>query len=193
MGIHVLGDLYEDGVLLPYQTLQDWYDLPRGDYLLHSALVMAVQKHWKEGLAEPHTNMVCKYVVMAAGTFKAVTGLYRRMLGEGTEPLEELQRKWEADLGKEIQESAWAQIVRRAWKSTRNARFQLVHFFVLHRAYLTPAKIKKYFNINTAQCPRCTLEGAEFEHMMWSFPQLGTYWEEVGNLLRKITDRQMLI
>lgn len=64
-------------------------------------------------------------------------------------------------------------------------------FFVLHRAYLTPAKIKKYFNINTAQCPRCTLEGAEFEHMMWSFPQLGTYWEEVGNLLRKITDRQI--
>lgn len=72
---------------------------------------------------------------------------------EGRQPLSHLRRKWEADLGKEIPETAWSRIVEKAWKNTRNARFQLIHFYVLHRAYLTLARINKYFNVDTARCP----------------------------------------
>lgn len=102
-----------------------------------------------------------------------------------------LRQKWEEDLGEDIPEKAWAGLIERAWKSTRNARFQLVHFFILHRAYLTPAKINRLFKINTAMCPRCNTLGADFSHMMWGCPQLGTYWEEVVALLQDITTRDI--
>lgn len=131
---------------------------------------------------------------MAAGTHKAITCLNRRMGLEGRKPLLpllHLKGKWEADLSVDIPDKTWDKLVERAWKSSRNARFQLIHFFVLHRAYLTPAGIAKYFNIVDAHCPRCSLGGAEFAHMLWDCPSLGLYWEEVVLLLRTITDRTL--
>lgn len=73
-----------------------------------------MQRYWGMGLSEPRTSMVCQYVVMAAGTVKAITCLYRRMLTEALEPLRTLQGKREEDLGREIPENTWAQLVRRA-------------------------------------------------------------------------------
>lgn len=97
----------------------------------------------------------------------------------GRKPLRQLQSKWEADLGVDNPDTTWAKLVERAWKSTCNARFQLIHFYTLHRAYLTPVQIHKYFHTDAARCPRCSSEEAELIHMLWSCSKLGTYWEEV--------------
>lgn len=67
-----MGDLYADGSALPYEVLQNRHELARGDYLMYMALMAAIQAHWKEGLREPPTSMGSQYVVLAAGSFKAV-------------------------------------------------------------------------------------------------------------------------
>lgn len=193
LGVQMVGDLYEDGTLLSFQTLRDRYGLPRGDYLLHAALIAGLQRHWSSGLLEPPTSQGCQYVVMAAGTFKAITCLYRRLIMEKLPPLQTLRHKWEEDLGREIPEAAWSQLLRRAWKGTRNARFQLVQFFTIHRAYLTPVKISKYFGTTNARCPRCREEGADLSHILWSCDRLREYWEEVVACVNHITDRTLTL
>lgn len=84
--------------------------------------------------------MACQYVVLAEGTFKAVTCLYRHMTHEALTPLLTLRQKWEEDLGEEIPAKVWAELVERAWKSSRNARFQLVHFFNSTQSVPYPSK-----------------------------------------------------
>ncbi|XP_078502484.1 uncharacterized protein LOC144757098 [Lissotriton helveticus] len=113
------------------------------------------------------------------------------MTQEQMTPLEALKDKWETDIGKPIPETTWAQLLRRAWKSSRNARFQLVHFYILHRAYLTPEKIQKYFASDTAACPRCRTIGADLAHMLWSCSALASYWSMVGDTLKEITGRTL--
>lgn len=111
LGVQMMGYLYEDGVLLSFQALQLRYDLPWDDYLLYVALVAGIQRHWGTGLSEPQTSLGCQYVVMAAGTFKAITCLYRRLSTESLQPLLSLKGKWEVDLGKDIPEKTWPQLV----------------------------------------------------------------------------------
>lgn len=58
-GLQMIGDLYEDGVMLPFQELRDRYDLPRGDYLLHLQLRSRLGEgvDWRNLPRHPHVNM----------------------------------------------------------------------------------------------------------------------------------------
>ncbi|KAJ1204271.1 hypothetical protein NDU88_008052 [Pleurodeles waltl] len=87
-------------------------------------------------------------------------------------PLVSLKKTWEKDLNRDIPEEEWGRVLRNLLKATRNARFKLLNFYVLHQAYLTPARINKNFGKVTECCPRCGLIGAEFSHMFWGCPTL---------------------
>lgn len=99
-GLTCMGNLYEEGAMVTFNDLQARYDLPEGDFLQYTALTTAIMKHWGGGLTEPQTSLGCQYVVMAAGTFKAVPCLYRCMTLETLFPLTDLKTKWETDIGR---------------------------------------------------------------------------------------------
>lgn len=110
-GLTCLGDLYEENAMVPFNDLQTRFDIPGGDFLQFTALTAAVRKHWGHALTEPQTSLACQYVVVAAGTFKSVTCLYRRMTREALLPLTALKTKLEVDVGTEIPDKAWEKIV----------------------------------------------------------------------------------
>lgn len=73
----------------------------------------------------------------------------------------------------------------------RNAKFKLIHTYIIQRASLSPDKINKYFNTDTSACPRCHQTDADLLHVLWSCPSLQTYWREVTNALMKSTKTQI--
>ena len=73
----------------------------------------------------------------------------------------------------------------------RNARFRLIQFYILHRAYLTPAKINRFFNRTDAACLRCSHVDAVMLHMMWACPALTQYWVSVFSHLSLCTGRKL--
>ena len=77
VGVTRMGDLYRDGVLLPFEELSQEFELPLGDFLLHGAVTAAIRKHWKRGLEEPPVHCSSQYVATTEGRVKAATCLYR--------------------------------------------------------------------------------------------------------------------
>lgn len=116
--------------------------------------------------------------------------MYRRLTQGLKTPLEGLRIKWETDLGTPIEEKPCELLMERAWKCSRNARFQRIQFYVFHRAYLTPHKINEFFGSH-ATCPRCRLEGAVCIHMFWDCPLLRGFWGEVLAKLTEVTERDL--
>ena len=72
------GDLYREGVLLPFEEFSVEFELPIGDFLIHGALTAAIRAHWQQGITEPPLHRGTGYVVTSAGKHKAVTYLYRQ-------------------------------------------------------------------------------------------------------------------
>lgn len=138
---------------------------------------------------EPRALAGCRYVALSAGRIKTVSCLYKAIRGDMQQPLERLRSQWEEDLGKQIPEGEWDKILERTPKAFRNARFKLINYYVLHRAYLTPARIRQHFGAETAVCPRCREREAHILHMFWNCPVLQAFWEEirwvVGDLIKK--------
>ncbi|KAJ1174517.1 hypothetical protein NDU88_006338 [Pleurodeles waltl] len=58
-------------------------------------------------------------------------------------------------------------------------------------AYLTLARVNKYFARQDAACPHCCAVGADLLHMLWSCPSLCSYWKEVVTCLSESTARRV--
>ena len=73
----------------------------------------------------------------------------------------------------------------------RNARFKLIQFYIIHRAYLTPEKINRYFHKADAACPHCNRPDVDLLHMFWYCPRIRQYWLEIMTKLSHSTERQI--
>lgn len=174
-----LGDLYRDGQLLPFEDFRANWDLPQGHFLLYGAVTRTMRRYWTGDASEPPTHATGEYMSLAGGVIKAVSCIYRAIRSDTTKPLEGLKQKWEEDLNHPIEDREWEKTLERAGKISRNERFRLISFYTLHRAYLTPRKIYKYFHNEEARCPRCGVLQADYIHMFWHCPRLGEYWQGV--------------
>ena len=70
-----------------------------------------------------------------------------------------------------------------------NARFKLINYYTLHKAYLTPEKIYRYFHSTDAACQRCGIVDTDFMHMVWSCGTLTCFWEKVVEAQNKALNR----
>ncbi|KAJ1155340.1 hypothetical protein NDU88_008070 [Pleurodeles waltl] len=59
------------------------------------------------------------------------------------------------------------------------------------RAYLTPARVNRYFAHQDEACSCCSCVGVDFLHMLWSCPPLCCYWKVVVNCLSECTARRV--
>lgn len=73
----------------------------------------------------------------------------------------------------------------------RNMRFHQIQHYITQRAYLTPAKINRYFHRTDAACPHCRLVDADLLHMLWECPSLQGYWSVIADVLSRCTERNI--
>ena len=105
-----------------------------------------------------------------------ISTLYSHALAQSGIDKPPYVRKWEEDLGRELDNSDWNQI----WNTTKTAspNIQAVeaNYKVLTRWYLVPARIAKYAKNYSAQCFRgCSDIGIHF-HTWWSCPKVQIFW-----------------
>ncbi|KAJ1177172.1 hypothetical protein NDU88_002434 [Pleurodeles waltl] len=176
MELFMLGDLYEDGQLLSFSRLQ--LGLPSGQFLLYNSLLRALRTKWGDVSVAPPMHLLTQYL--------HVMGRGRRLISwfAGALPVhtvlesDALRMAWEEDTGISISETHWSlaivnmAIVTYQCNIPRNSRFCLIQFYIVHRAYLTLARVNKYFARQDAACPRCCSVGADLLHMLWSCPSL---------------------
>lgn len=173
--------------LLPFASLISEGGLPAGQFLLHTALVRTLTQAWGAIDNEPPMHQLLQYLhVMGEGTH-VVHWLYQALLTHTTKPLQRLRDTWAEHRNRPWTDKEWNQIQAGATHIPRNARFKLIQTYIIHRPYLSPDKINKYFKITTSNCPRCRLTDADLLHMLWSCPTLSHYWCRITETLSRCT------
>lgn len=178
--------------MLRFKDLAEEFNVPGGQFLVHRELVVTVRNYWRNGEAEPATHQVCQQICTTKVCVRAVSYLYRAIRANILSPLAELKIKWERDLECQINDLDRDRIVAHIPAVSRNARIKLINFYILHRAYLTPGRINKFYATAAEKCPRCGEFGAEMFHMVWSCTSLAGFWEEVIEYINGIILRDIL-
>lgn len=91
-------------------------------------------------------------------------------------PLKEL---WERDLGSNISDDQWSDVLNLVHTSSICARHGLLQCKVLHRAHFTNAKLAQMFPDRSDACNRCNQSPADHLHMFWTCPRLDTFWSDI--------------
>lgn len=68
---------------------------------------------------------------------------------------------------------------------------RLIQLYILHRAYLTPVRLSRYWVNYSPLCPRCGENSGTFYHLLWSCPTIQGYWAQVALLLHDRMDSRL--
>lgn len=66
-------------------------------------------------------------------------------------------------------------------------RAKLIQYNIIHQVYLTPAIFHVLYPERTSACPRCSMEQADFLHMLRGCQALDMYWQAVINWMNSAT------
>ncbi|KAJ1122627.1 hypothetical protein NDU88_001112 [Pleurodeles waltl] len=157
--LYTLGVLYEGGDLIPFPTLVQESGLPAGQFLLYNSLLRSLASRW-------FTDALHVYTALECDTFRTA---------------------WDRDASASIADTQWRLALSGHVNVPRNSRFRLIQFYIIHRAYLTPARANRYFARQDAACPRCSYVDADLLHMIWSCGSLHRYWKAVVDCLSECT------
>ena len=94
---------------------------------------------------------------------------------------------WEVDLGEDISEELWEEVLGRVHKSSICVKHGLVQCKIIHRAHLTKVRLSKIYPDVDPTCDRCRQAPASHAHMFWSCPVLHSFWREIFETLSKVT------
>ncbi len=119
------------------------------------------------------------------GQGRLISTIYCKIISLTSSPLDSLHLKqiWEQDLGIDIPEDQWKNILGLIHSLSICARHALIQCKVLHRAHFTNAKLAKIFPNRSVACNRCKQSPADHIHMFWSCPRLMDYWSDIFRTL----------
>ncbi|KAJ1202399.1 hypothetical protein NDU88_006199 [Pleurodeles waltl] len=94
---------------------------------------------------------------------------------------------WDRDATTSVTDVQWKSALSGLINIPRNSRFRLIQFYIIHRAYLTPARVNRYFARQDAAYPRCSYMDADMIHMLLSCTSLCCFLRVVVGCLSECT------
>lgn len=82
---------------------------------------------------------------------------------------------WQKDIGKDIDEGSWQDIISDVGK----AKNKLIHYKIVHRYYFTPNRLFRMCLTQDNKCWKCNKEGGTFHHVLWDCPMVMPLWKAV--------------
>ena len=105
--------------------------------------------------------------------------MYRCILSLRPTSIQNIKNKWEEDLGEEISEDVWEDILHLVHTSSICARHGLIQCKIVHRVHFTKVRLSKIYDSVYPLCDRCRSSPATHAHMFWFCPSLRRYWTEI--------------
>ena len=190
-GILTVHDLYIDNVFASFEQLVNKYGIPRSHFFRYLQLRDFVQSQCAGFPISPSASLLDN--IFRQGTdFKRLIGrIYELLNLYSSESLDNVKIKWEEDLGEQIPEDNWQEIIRRIHSSSICQRHAVIQFKVVHRLHWCKARLSKFRPDIDPLCDRCKQAPADLFHMFWSCPTLFDFWKSVIDTLSKILDRPL--
>lgn len=165
-----------------FQTLCEEFDLPPNMQFSYLQLKHALQTQFASGFPDSQMIPVVD-VITGSNPEKLISTLYTTLRNRETARIIDTARfKWEADLG-QIDINDWEVILENVRKTSPKLSERLTQLYIIHRSYLTPARIAKFSPNQNLNCPRCLSTPCSFFHLIWSCPVIQDYWSQIVKFL----------
>lgn len=178
-GLCTLNDLYENDIFTSFSSLSTKFNLPNSHLFRFFQVRHFIQKLFPHFPNRPPESELDSILTLDPGQRRLISSIYYKISSLTPSPLNSLKQTWEQDLGFDISEDQWKDILDLIHSSSICARHALIQCKVLHRAHYTNAKLAKIFSNISDECNRCKHSPADHLHMFWSCPRLTDYWSDI--------------
>lgn len=122
-------------------------------------------------------------VVWVSNLKGLISEIYDQLTVRATslESLSRSREAWEADVG-ELRVDQWERIFGLDPLVSLSPSQRASHLLLVHRAYYTPKRLRRFGRRPDDKCPRCSGTG-DLIHLMWRCPKLTRYWTEILNII----------
>ena len=184
-GLVTISNLYKDGVFSDFASLSAKYHLPNSHLFRFFQIRHFAQKQFPHFPNRPPESGIDQFLTLDCDPKRLVSTIYGKLASFDLASTTSIKESWEGELGLDISDSKWRDILRLVQTSSICARHGLMQCKVLHRAHFTNAKLAKIFPLRSDACNRCKQSPANHTHMFWSCPSLNAFWSSIFKTLEQ--------
>ncbi len=153
LGVNTCGDIYDDQGLCSFQTLRAKFCLPASAYFVFLQLRSALKAYGVPWSSSISSHPMRDWIAPSACR-PSVSLIYTKIIDCITKPLS-IKTIWNRELSDLNLSVDWERVWSNLSLTSKNLAHRLIHFKVIHRAYITPYKrfkMKLQSNLNCHIC-----------------------------------------
>lgn len=182
LGINTCGDLYDDQGLCSFQALRTKFCLPASSYFVFFQLRSALKAYGVPWASPISSHPMRDWIAPSSGR-SSVSLLYSKIIDHIIKSLS-IKSVWNRELSDLNLSVDWERVWANLSLTSKNLAHRLIHFKVIHRAYITPYKRFKMKLQSNYNCYICnTVSSGTFLHMFWECPIVNNLWSHVHVVL----------
>ncbi len=164
LGVNTCGDIYDNHGLCSFQTLRTKFCLPASAYFVFLQLRSALKAYGVPWASSISSHPMRDWITPSAGR-PSVFLIYNQIIDCITKPLS-IKTIWNRELSDLNLSVDWERVWSNLSLTSKNLAHRLIHFKVIHRAYITPYKRFKMKLQSNLNCHICnTTSSGTFLHM----------------------------
>ncbi len=185
LGVNTCGDVYDNQGLCSFQTLRTKFCLPASAYFVFLQLRSALKVYGVPWASSISSHPMRDWIAPSAGP-PSVSLIYNKIIDCITKPLS-IKTIWNRELSDLNLSVDWERVWSNLSLTSKNLAHRLIHFKVIHRAYITPYKRFKMKLQSNLNCHICnTTSSGTFLHMFWECPVVISLWTHVNLVLSSL-------
>ncbi len=182
LGVNTCGDIYDSQGLCSFQTLRIKFCLPASAYFVFLQLRSALKAYGVPWSSSISSHPMRDWIAPSAGR-PSVSLIYNKIIDCITKHLS-IKTIWNRELSDLNLSVDWERVWSYLSLTSKNLAHRLIHFKVIHRAYITPYKRFKMKLQSNLNCHICnTTSSGTFLHMFWECPVVISLWTHVNLVL----------
>ncbi len=192
LGVNTYGDIYDNQGLCSFQTLRSKFCLPASAYFVCLQLRSALKAYGVPWASSISSHPMRDWIAPSAGR-PSVSLIYNKIIDCITKPLS-IKTIWNRELSDLNLSIDWERVWSNLSLTSKNLAHRLIHFKVIHRAYITPYKRFKMKLQPNFNCHTCnTASSGTFPHMFWDCPIVISLWKHVNQVLSSLLQIDWLV
>ncbi len=184
LGVNTCGDIYDNQGLCHFRHWEQNFVYQHLHILFFFNYVLLSKRMAFLGLL-PFLSSYADWIAPSAGR-PSVSLIYNKIIDYITKPLS-IKTIWNRELSDLNLSVDWERVWSNLSLTSKNLAHRLIHFKVIHRAYITPYKRFKMKLQSNLNCHICnTTSSGTFLHMFWECPVVISLWTHVNLVLSSL-------
>uniref|UniRef100_A0A672FIX8 Reverse transcriptase domain-containing protein n=1 Tax=Salarias fasciatus TaxID=181472 RepID=A0A672FIX8_SALFA len=185
-GIAAVEDLFIDGTFASFDQLVVKFNIPRSHFFRFLQLRSFISTSFTYFPSCPPETLLDSILKLKINCKGTIGKLYSLINTHNLRSLIFLKKQWEEDLGLEMSEEIWGNILDRIHSSSICLRHMVIQFKIVHRLHWSKVRLAKLFSNINPICDRCKQSTATLSHMFWSCLKLDNFWSSIFRALSDV-------